>query len=294
VAHALTLVNASIREIERELGRLRDAATDADRAPTLRTSAMTHVAWVPARWEEAAVETLSGLAERHPSRTILLLPRPEDPEDRIDADVDLRCFAHGGREEGVCFEVIVLRLRGAVSRAPASVVMPLLVSDLPVFLRWRGPLGFGTPELDQLLSVANRLLVDSVEWADPDADLPALGEIFERAAVSDIAWSRTRPWRQAVAGLWPEIAEARKVRVDGPRAEALLLAGWLRGRLGRAIELEHEPAGEIEAVSVDGREARPAFLDRLSSSDLLSEQLDVFGRDPIYEEAVRSSGSGTT
>ncbi len=73
----------------------------------------------------------------------------------------------------------------------------------------------------------------------------------------------------------------------GP-ADALLLAGWLRGRLGRDIELEDEPAGEVELVEVDGKAVEAQRAGEKSASDLLSDQLEVFGRDPIYEEAVRS------
>ena len=51
---------------------LRSAAERVRRArpkgPDLRTSVMTHLAWVPPEWEEAAVETLAGLGDRHPSR----------------------------------------------------------------------------------------------------------------------------------------------------------------------------------------------------------------------------------
>jgi hypothetical protein len=32
----------------------------------------------------------------------------------------------------------------------------------------------------------------------------------------------------------------------------------------------------------------PVRRDNESASDLLSEQLDLFGRDPVYEAAVRS------
>lgn len=286
--------NVTVRDVERELARLREAATEPGQAPRLRTSVMTHVAWVPERWEEAATGTLAGLAERHPSRTILLLPRPDDPEDRLDGDVDLRCFVRGGEDQEVCSEVIVLRLCGRRASAPASVVLPLLVSDLPVFLRWRGPLPFGAPELDQLLGVVDRLVVDSREWPDPEAAFARLPELFDRVALSDIAWERTQPWREGVAALWPECAQASLLRVAGPEAEALLLAGWLRARLEREVKLAHEPAGELELVEVDGREARRARLDPKTPSDLLSDQLEAFGRDRIYEEAVRSFASSPT
>ena len=48
--------------------------------PNLRTSVMTHIAWVPPQWQSAAEQTLAGMAERHPSRTLLLVPRPDERE----------------------------------------------------------------------------------------------------------------------------------------------------------------------------------------------------------------------
>jgi glucose-6-phosphate dehydrogenase assembly protein OpcA len=293
VAQALTRA-VTVRDVERELARLRDASTEPGQAPRLRTSVMTHVAWVPERWEEAATGTLAGLAERHPSRTILLFPRPDDPKDRLDGDVDFRCFVRGGQEREVCSEVISLRLCGRRAAAPASVVLPLLVSDLSVFLRWRGPLPFDAPELGELLGIADRLVVDSREWPEPGRALPRLAELLGGIAASDISWARTFPWRAAVATLWPDVRSASRLRVAAPEAEALLLYGWLRARLGRDVELEHEPAGEVELVEVDGREARPRRVEPKTPSDLLSDQLEDFGRDPIYEEAVRSFASSPT
>lgn len=279
---------STIREIERELGRLRDEAGEPGAHPKLRTSVMTLMAWVPERWVDAASETLSGLAERHPSRTILLFPLPREDRDALEAEVDLRCFLRGGVEREVCSEVISIRLCGRRAAAPASVVEPLLVPDLPVFLRWRGECAWGATELEELVDIAQRLVIDSSEWSDPESGYERLAELLERVVVSDIAWARTERWREAIASLWPAVANASTLRVAGPQAEAALLTRWLSVRLGRAVELDHEPAGEIELVAVDGSEAVPARYERLSASDLLSEQLEIFGRDHVYEETVRS------
>jgi glucose-6-phosphate dehydrogenase assembly protein OpcA len=278
--------DTTIHDIERTLARLRHEASEGDHAPSLRTSVLTHMAWVPKRWTKQASSALEGLAEGHPSRTILLHPDPDDSRDALDADVDLRCFATGGR--AVCFEVIELTLCGPRAHAPASIVMPLLVSDLPAFLRWRGDLPFGATELDQLVGVADRLIVDSSEWDDPEPGLERLPELFDLIAVSDIAWGRLEPWRRSLAALWPGIAEVEAVRVTGPRAEALLLTGWLAGRLGRDVTLEHTPAEETTSVAVDGAEVAPDHPEEESASELLSEQLEIYTRDRIYEEAARS------
>ena len=135
----------SIRAVEAELRSLNEAAAPPGESTTLRTRVLTHIAWVPPEWEGAARRVLDGLGDRHPSRTILLLPDPGSDRDELDAEVDLRCFVQGGPNRSVCSEVITIWLRGHTARAPASVVQPLLVSDLPVFLRWRGPLPFGAP-----------------------------------------------------------------------------------------------------------------------------------------------------
>ncbi len=130
MATALT----SVRDIEREVAMLR-IAPGSD-VPYLRTSVMTHTAWVPPEWVEAAEDVLTGLAERHPSRTIVLVPEPEQ-EDGLEADVEVDVFPSGeGRQ--IWAETIRIRLKGARAAAPASVVLPLFLPDLPVFLRWRG------------------------------------------------------------------------------------------------------------------------------------------------------------
>jgi glucose-6-phosphate dehydrogenase assembly protein OpcA len=275
----------SIREIEHEIARLRQESSGFDR-PALRTSSMTHIAWVPKRWVEQAMGALAGLAERHPSRTVLLFPEPDADRDGIAAEVDLRCFAAGGPAEQVCWEVVSIRLLGDRAAWPASIVVPLFLPDLPVFLRWRGPLGASEGERE-LIGAVDRLVIDSSECPDLAFEFSTLEAVMEDVIVSDIAWARARPWREAVAALWPDIADTKALRVAGPEADALLLAGWLGARLDREIELDHEPAGEIELVEVDGRAAELDRADTRTAGDLLSDQLDVFSRDPVYEEAVR-------
>ncbi len=268
-------------QIERDLARLRDEAG-------MRTSVLTHMAWVPPEWERAAHDTLAGLAERHPSRTILLLPEP-DAEDGLEARVSLHPFTLPGLEQNVCSEIIELRLRGKRTLAPASIVSPLLIADLPAFLRWRGRPPFGEQAFEQLIEVADRLIVDSTEWPDLPGDYAPLAEAFDRIAVSDIAWARTSRWRVQLASLWPEIAHLERIHVRGTAAQANLLAGWLRSRLGREIALEHTSADRLEGVDVDGRAAPFPPGDPPAPSDLLSDELDRYGRDPVYEAAVRAT-----
>jgi glucose-6-phosphate dehydrogenase assembly protein OpcA len=281
--------DVSVSDVARALAELR-WADERDSVPDLRTSVMTHIAWVPEEWVEAALNTLEGLAERHPSRTIVLLPDADAAQDGLDADVSIECFTMPGLERLVSTEVLRLHLRGDRAGAAASIVEPLLLHDLPAFLRWRGLPPFGSEPFEQLVGVVDRLIVDSTEWPDLPAPYERLVNVFDRAATSDIAWARTERWRQQLATLWPQIGDVRRIRVTGTTAQAHLLAGWLRSRLGRPeIELEHNPDDRLRGVDVDGEPAPFPPGDPPHPSELLSEELDRFGRDRLYEEAVRAT-----
>jgi glucose-6-phosphate dehydrogenase assembly protein OpcA len=289
VATALTWSAEGIRlgEVDAALAQLRaQAAADA---PSMRTSVMTHIAWVPEPWAERARAALAGMAELHPSRTIILFPDADASESRIDASAAVERYEVPGTERGVVTEVIELTLCGRRAKAPASIVEPLLISDLPVFLRWRGEPRWGSVELDQLVGVTDRLIVDSTEWDDDDLPFAyrRLAELFPRCAASDIAWARTSRWRAHLATLWPEIGGVSSLRVRGTSAQTWLLGGWLRSRLGRDdISIEHVPAEKLEGVELDGAAVPFPPGDPPAPSDVLSEELERFTPDPVYEAAV--------
>jgi len=281
-----------LADVESGLAALRGATAVEGRPPSLRTSVMTHIAWVPPEWTEQARRALAGMGERHPSRTILLDPEPDSGKNRIDANVTLEFYPIPDSERDICSEVIDLTLHGTRAKAPASVVQPLLISDLPVFLRWRGEPPWGAPELDQLVELTDRLIVDSTEWDDLPYPYRRLSELFEKTAVSDIAWARTSRWRSLLASLWPEIAGVSTVRVHGTAAQGHLLAGWLASRLDRDdITLELDEHDTLEGIDLDGKAASFPPGDPPTPSDVLSDELDRFTRDPVYEAAVRAAAA---
>jgi len=274
------LRDVTVAEIEWRLDELREHETTSQ-----RTSVLTHTAWVPLEWARAAGRVLEGMGARVPSRTILLHPDSDASETRLDALAEHECFPIGGHE--TCAETARIWLRGETAKAPASVVAPLQIADLPAFLRWRGRLPFGSSVLDQLVECHDRLIVDSSEWGDrPASPYRRLPELFHRIAVSDLAWARGLPFRAGLADLWP--FEAKVLHVRGPRADATLLQSWLRSRLKKDIELRREDARELRSVQIDGVPVRIRRRHVRSGSDLLSDELEVFTRDPIYEAAVRS------
>jgi hypothetical protein len=272
-------------DVDTALARLRARA--AEETASMRTSVMTHIAWVPYGWREQARAVLAGMAELHPSRTILLFPEPGADDNRIDARAEVERWEVPDTDRGLVTEVVELTLRGSRAQAPSSIVEPLLISDLPVFLRWRGEPPWTAGELEQLIDLTDRLIVDSTEWDDVPSAYPQLAGLFSRCAASDIAWARTSRWRSHLATLWPQIGEVQTVRVRGTAAQAWLLCGWLRSRLGRdEIALEHEPEEKLVGVALDGEAVPLPPGDPPAPSDVLSDELERFTPDPVYEAAV--------
>jgi glucose-6-phosphate dehydrogenase assembly protein OpcA len=281
-----------VAEIERKLAqqRWRHEADDDD-VPVLRTSTMTHVVWAPPRWLDRAKRVLAGMAERHPARTIFLVPT-SGRTSSVEADATVLDFAVGGGKE-VLSEVIELRLRGDAANHPASVVLPLLISDLPAFCRWRGQPDWDGQAFAELTDVVDRLVVDSSEWPSLPGAYRDVARLFDRVAVSDLAWRRTLPWRATLAARWPAPRTVDRLTVEGPRADALLLAGWLRSRLRRDVALTRRAADDVVAISVDGEPVERPRATSASVSDLLSAELDTLTRDRIYEGAVKAAARGT-
>jgi hypothetical protein len=80
-----------------------------------------------------------------------------------------------------------------------------------------------------------------------------------------------------------------RIKVTGTEAQAHLLAGWLRSRLDRKIEVEHEAADRLTGVEFDGEPAPFPPGDPPAPADQLSDELERFTRDRVYEDAVRAA-----
>ena len=220
---------------------------------------MTHLVWAPKPWLAKAERTLAGMAERHPSRTVILARAAAQGRPRRDRRRRLL------RSRGVGAGGLVGGRRAAAEGRPgegarvdrAAAPDPGPARLLP--LARRAALGDG--ELDQLVGVVDRLVVDSTEWKGIPAAFDRLVDLFGSVAVSDIAWTRTREWRIRLAELWPDIRLAGSLEVTGPRAEALLLAGWLRSRLRKHVDLVQRNGTTLRRVAVDGERIEPPGAD---------------------------------
>lgn len=244
---------SSPQAVERTLTELRRAALSSagPARPVVRAMAVNLIAHAhtPAQAEEMAAQAAS-LAERHPSRTIILGGQPQVPSGEWDIHLWARCQP-AVPALVVCFEAIqIVAGVEAMQRLPA-VALSLLLRDLPVYLWWPGDLPVSSPLFERLLANSDRLVIDSAAAGDSEALLrqaASLGPTQQgEGALSDLNWGRLTPWRELTAEFFdppdcrPCLERLERVRLEfagapGPSlpAQAYLLVAWLATRLGWA------------------------------------------------------------
>ena len=163
-------------------------------------------------------------------------------------------------------------------------MLPLAISDLPVFLRWRGEPPFRAAQWDQLVGIADRVIVDSSEWGELRYDELARGVRRDRGLRHRLG-ADGRAGGSTLAARWPAIATS-EIEVRGPRAEAALLRGWLAP--GSSVTVGRSSPQASSACGSTARSSIPARGVRCSPSDLLSAELDRLLRD----RGLRGRGGG--
>lgn len=253
------VTRVDIGAIERELQQLwQEQAREAARTGQAVTRALT-LNLVARATEPQLAEQISAMAHElmasHPNRAILALCRPAADTPQIDAWVQANCLLTAPGVPQVCGEQITIDARGAATAQVASLILALLVPDLPVVLWLPGATPFDEPLLPRLIGVLDRLIVDSRELDEPVRGLVRMAA-FERdpglptgsarrVTLSDLGWAALTPWRELTAQffdtrpLLPHLRRIDQVAIDyisaaGPPnpAAGLLVAGWLASCLG--------------------------------------------------------------
>ena len=186
----------------------------------------------------------------HPCRAIVVEKAgPRDGE--TSADVSVVCGITQRGERQLCGEVI--RIHAHEEGDVVGSVLPLLIPDVPVVIWVVDDIPREDPDLHDLVSMANRLIVDSRRFSnvrDGLAAAMALGRTQSlQGAVHDLVWTSLLPWRELTAehfdppSLRPYLHQLAEVDVragtwsdDGSPRGPLLFVSWLIERLGLRVD----------------------------------------------------------
>ena len=230
---------------------------------------------------DRCARTISGTAGSHPSRSLIISEVDPDAPSGLDASIETVALHAAGHRTETGAEMIQVAARGEAGRHLASIIVPLLVHDLPVAIWWPGQPALASHRSDRLLPIADRLIVDGSEWEGNGLDLlvklaqiadsrrPGGRSAAHRAlVVVDFALVRQSRWREALASVYdlpdlrPHLGTVRSIDVTyaacepgDPEARTnvvrpLYHVGWLASRLGMTVvePLRRGPSGERKAT----------------------------------------------
>lgn len=183
---------------------------------------------------------INGLTRENACRAILVEINSEaDPA--IRAWITTHCHLSGGKKS-VCCEQISFHLTGRVTGRFRNTVFSHLNSDLPLVFWWQGELSGVFTE--RLVSVIDRLIVDSSNWQNPKTSFERIIETLDgstKLTIQDLAWTRSWQFRASIAGLFDNsvaqsvIGKIEKVRIthqSSDRNSALQILAWLAVQAG--------------------------------------------------------------
>jgi glucose-6-phosphate dehydrogenase assembly protein OpcA len=277
---------------------------------------------------DRAVRTMMGLGVRHPSRALILVPQRELPGHPLDARISTHCHDTSDRAERICYEEVVLTLRGECANHLGGVVAPLLIHDLPTHVWWPGDPPFADPVFQQLVDVADRLIIDSSDFGDLLTGMRRLATLRRRSGVGDLAWGRLAWWQELTAQFFdaprfrrylpnlsrlhlryavapPGAAAPTEAEVApgvaAPMAQPLLFAGWIATRLGWRRDRTLEPLADGRLrLRLEGRYEmvdlliEPVETDTLRPGELTALSLRALGEAGAAEFIVDRAGDEAT
>jgi len=269
------LAQVDIKKIEKELKELwRSAAqTDGGVASVTRACVMNLILYSEDQdTEQSASDLLDDIMLRHPCRAILALSTKSSGNPSLEAWVAARCHLTDSKSmKQICCEQITVRGDNVNNDELSSVVLPLVISDLPLFMWWRAaPLSH--EKLKPFLGWIDRMIVDSSCDRDSLQFFSELLNIMNgQAQVQSVAheipfscidlnWRRSVSWRESVAlafdqrhsALSPDyLAGINNVEISyglpddekngeaswkGLTNQALLIVGWISSTLGWRLQ----------------------------------------------------------
>jgi glucose-6-phosphate dehydrogenase assembly protein OpcA len=199
------------------------------------------------------------LTREHACRAILVGIDRNEPKPGLRAWITAHCHLSDGRKS-VCCEQIAFHLTGRVTGRFRNTVFAHLNSDLPLVFWWQGELSDILTE--RLVSVMDRLVIDSSTWADPAASFARISEASQAnhdLIIQDHAWTRSWQFRVGIASLFddpaaqealPEIESIEITYHPDHRNTALQVLAWLAVQAGWKDRKSMDPVAFESAAGV--------------------------------------------
>ncbi len=240
----------SIDDIDSELNQIWQNNSGADGTIATRATTFSMVVY-ESEVKAQPNQITDAIAAANPCRIITLYPTQGEDEG-VSAQVSAYCpIQKQGSNSLVCCEYINLTGTPAALERIGGMISALMLSELPKFLWWKA---VPAPESDlfqRLADSSDIIIIDSSSFAEPEAELEAVGQTLAEGRVfADLNWRRLASWQELTAEAFdpPErrsaLSEVDRVTIDyekGNPTQTLMFLGWLASRLNwQPVSYEYE------------------------------------------------------
>lgn len=294
-----------VSEIEKELRKLWEQ--DEARTNATLMNLVVYSEKPGALVENSAI--IRNLTTEHACRAILVEINRAEPMPDLRAWITAHCHLAHGRKS-VCCEQIAFYLTGRVTGRFRNTVFAHLNSDLPLTFWWQGELSEILTE--RLVSVMDRLIVDSSSWVDPAASFQRVEDASSANSdliLQDHAWTRTWQFRLGVASVFddpaaqnalPEIDAVEITYHPAHRNSMLQMLAWLGVQAGwkdrmsfKGFAFETASGGTISVTLHEDAAAPPLSLLVLRAGDKSATISQAAGAAHV-ERRIDAPGYGVT
>jgi glucose-6-phosphate dehydrogenase assembly protein OpcA len=239
-----------VATIEKELKKLwtEMSTQHSQKEAVIRACVHNLIVYAPGERSDAEVNSIvAEITVQNPGRVFILLPDTSIKEKKISAWVSAQCYRTSGMRQQVCCEQIMVRAHGESVQELPSILQPLMIPDLPVFVWWRAPVS-NEKVFNDLLEFAARTIIDSA-FQDSNQSIQEIIQTLVRnvplCAVSDLNWARLTIWRELIARLFdaidarPMLNEISRIEIasDNPLSlQPLFILSWLGCRLNWVLD----------------------------------------------------------
>ncbi len=248
---------------------------------------------------ESFSEPIVAITQLYPCRAIVLHAEPGNPVSGIEAWISAHCHLQTSTAKQICCEQITIHATGDDVQQIPSLVIPLLVADLPTTLWWREDGGFDSKLFSQLADASDEILVQSNDYENPNQVFTEIDRLSAHpdfhTPVIDLAWQRIQVWREIIAYLFdkPEFREDVhhiqniKIEFNGEEKnlnttlppgvypnKIYLIVSWFTSRLQWTVESKTQDTSKdvFYAKTPDGRNV-PIEVQRIHDENIPLKQI---------------------
>lgn len=245
--------------IQSELTRIWDSLEGTNK---MRASLFNLVFFTKKRMRSQYIRDISQkVIEKFPSRVIFITADPESDEDYLNTRVSVLSSSTG--DVDIACDFIQIDVAGKHRERVPFVILPHLLTDLPIYSIWAEDPGDQTPLFTLLQKISTRIIFDSeavVNLSDFAKHLLDF-DASPHCDIADLNWARMESWRELLTSTFytdERLAKLRKTSKiqllynaeESPfychtQIQSIYLQGWLATQLGWNLKKMESEKGKV-------------------------------------------------